>query len=136
MRNTRISTIARNAELDALANLLSGGYVRIYAGGQPDNPESAATADLLLAELRFEVPAFKASKGGEIESFPLADDSSARSTGLATWCRMVKADGKTVVLDGSVGAIDANVVMNAPNIQAGARVSITSLKVTQPMQGT
>lgn len=133
--NTRISTVAANAQLDALAPLANDGYIRIYDGSQPATPETAIGAQVLLAELRFGVTAFAAAASKQIVANAITDDSSANATGTATWCRILKSDGTTVLWDGSVGTSSANIILNSVAISAGARVSISALTMDLPMQG-
>lgn len=131
--NTRISTVAANAQLDALAPLANTGYLRIYDGSQPATPEDAATT--LLAELRLNATAFGAAASKVITANALTADTSANATGTATWFRILKSDGTTPLWDGSVGTSGANLNLNSTAIQAGAEVAVDSLTMTLPMQG-
>lgn len=134
MLNTKLSTEARNAQLNAFGTLLNGGSIQLFDGKQPNSPEIKATTQKALAVLKFSPVAFGKAVDGTIPTNPIADDDSAGETGVATWARLTKADG-TAVMDGSVGKKDANIIMAATNIQAGARVSISSITITLPQQG-
>jgi hypothetical protein len=46
----RKAIYGRDTELNALAPMYNSGYLRIYTGAQPANPETAASGTL-LAEL-------------------------------------------------------------------------------------
>jgi hypothetical protein len=134
MLNTKLSTEARNQQLRAFAELLNGGMIRVYDGKQPANPETSVDGQKLLATLKFSIPAFATPSNGTVTANKIEDDPNAPETGTASWARLVKADG-SVVMDGSVGKKDANIVMGSVSISAGARVSIASLSVNLPMSG-
>lgn len=128
----RKSTASVNAEADATAALLANGYLRLYSGSRPATADDAVTTQTLLAELRFGSPAFGAASGGTIAANAITQDTAANATGEATWYRALKSDGTTVVMDGSVGTSDANLVMNNANIQQNAIVSVSSFTYTVP----
>lgn len=132
--STRLSTVLANAMLDAVNAQANSGILRIYTGAQPATPETAATGTL-LAELTLNATAFGAASGKVITANAIADDSSANATGTAGWCRIFKSDGTTALMDGTVGTASANLILNAGDIQSAARVSVTSLTITLPMQG-
>ena len=131
---TRLSTKARDAQLDALAALATNGFMRIYTGTQPVSADLEPSG-IMLAELRLSSPAFLPSVNGIIEAADIQDERSARETGLATWFRIFKADGVTPLWDGSVGANGANFNMNSPVIQKGSRVMASRFIHTLPAQG-
>lgn len=135
MSNTRMSVAARNVELNALAAEANNGYLRIYSGSQPADPETAP-GGTLLAELRFGATAFGAAANGTITANAITADSSANGTGTATWFRVLKSDGSTALWDGDVGTSGANLNLNSVAIQAGATVTVSSLTHSIPMQGT
>jgi hypothetical protein len=133
--NTRLGVAARNAAIDAICALVNGGYLRLYDGSQPATPADAPGATL-LAELTLNATAFQAAVNGQATANAITDDSSANAGGTATWCRVLKSDGTTAIWDGSVGTATANVVLNSTSISAGARVSISSMTFSLPMQGS
>jgi hypothetical protein len=53
--------------------------------------------------------------------------ATAVATGTAAWFRVLKADGTTVVFDGTIGTAGCNINMNSAAIQTGATVAISSL---------
>jgi hypothetical protein len=128
--NPKFSTTMVNAEADAVGNALNNGYIRVYAGTQPTNADTALSGQTLLAELRFGADAFPAASNGTITANAITSDSSADATGTATWARILASDGTTVWFDGSVGTSDANVILNTVSIVAGAVVSCSSLTFT------
>jgi hypothetical protein len=128
----KTSILARNAELDALAVLADAGYLRMYSGTQPPAPESAAVGTL-LAELRLGSRAFNPAEVGSISAAPIVADPSARAEGVAGWFRVVKADGKTALWDGTVGKAGTDLVLNNTAIEITSRVSISLLTYSLPI---
>lgn len=133
--NLQESTTTQNAMVDALTALANSGYIRIYDStgtGQPANANTAVTTQVLLAELRFGATAFGASSSGTATANAITADSSANNTGTATWFRVLKSDGTTVLWDGSAGTSGCDLNLNTTSIVAGATVSITSMTFTHP----
>jgi hypothetical protein len=124
--NLKMANAAVNAEADALAALLNSGYIRIYDGTQPATADTAISTQVLLAELRFGSTAFGAAVAGVITANAITSDSDADATGTATWYRLLKSDGTTPVLDGSVGTSSANLIVATTSIVQHAVVSISS----------
>lgn len=132
--NMRLSELVQNAQLDALSVLCDNGYIRIYDGAQPANPDTPVSDQNLLASLRFGNPAFGAAAAGVLTANAIADDTDASATGQATWFRVFESDGTTPVFDGSVGTSSANMTLTSVNIQQHAKVTLTSFTVTLPVQ--
>jgi hypothetical protein len=130
--NPTFSNEAANAQANALGALLNTGYLRIYDGSQPADPDTAIGAQVLLAELRFNATAFGAAVNGVATANAITADSSANATGTAAWFRALKSDGTSPVLDGTVGTGTHDLVLNSPAIQSGANVSVSSFTVTSP----
>lgn len=128
--NTRISNLGVNTEADALCALLDNGYLRIYSGTQPADADTALSGNTLLAELRFGTPAFAAAVLGVATANAITSDASANASGTATFFRCLKADGSTVIWDGSVGTSDANLIVVTTTLTAGNVVDVTSLLYT------
>lgn len=129
-----LSNESANAEVDAIAAKLNNGYLRIYSGARPANPDAALSGNTLLAELRFNATAFGAGVNGVATANAITADSSADNTGTATFFRTFKSDGSSPIIDGSVGASGsgADAIINAVAIQQGASVSVTSMTLTAP----
>ena len=133
--NTRLSTSARDVQLNAFRTEFDNGYLRIYSGAQPATPNTAASG-VLLAELRFNATfAAAVSGGGPLTANAITDDSAADATGTAGYFRCLKADGTTPLIDGEVGTSGANLNMNNTSIQINARITVTSFTHALPMQG-
>lgn len=117
------------------AAALVGGYtnasiLRVYQGTQPATPETAIGAQVLLASVILPTPAFTQSAGvmtaNTISSVVIA------VTGTAQFFRWVKADGVTVIADGSVGTSGADMNLNSTALSSGATLAISSMTYTIP----
>jgi len=129
-KNTQLANATVNGQADNLATRLNNGYLRIYDGSQPATADTAVSTQTLLAELRFNATAAPTASAGVLTFNALTADSSANATGTAAWYRALSSDGSTVVMDGTVGTTDANLILNSTAIQSGAQVSVTSFTHT------
>ena len=128
--NLKLSNEAVNAEADALSVLLDNGYLRIYDGTQPATANTAISAQVLLAELRFNATAAPAASNGVLTFNAITQDSSANNTGTASWFRALKSDGSSVCFDGTVGTSGTDITIATTAIVAGAIVGVTSASFT------
>lgn len=128
----KLSNTARSAAADAVVDLADTGYIRIYDGSQATDPNTAIGAQVLLAELRFGATAFGAASNGVATANAITGDASANATGTATWFRVLKSDGSTVLWDGTVGTSGADLNLNSVSIVSGGTVDISSMTYTQP----
>lgn len=124
-----LSDTAANAEANALASLLNGGFIEFYTGTQPANANTALSGNTLLATLTFGNPAFGAAAAGVITANAIASGTAA-ATGTATFARLYKSDGTTVVMDVTVGTSGAGINLNTTSIVTGGLVSVTSFTHT------
>jgi hypothetical protein len=129
--NPKYSDESVNARCNAHTALLNSGYLRLYDGSQPATADTAISGQTLLAELRFDNPAFPSASGGVALANALSPDSSANASGTATWYRALKSDGTSPIEDGSIGTSDANLVMNSVAISSGATVEVASFSHTE-----
>lgn len=127
----RLSNAAANAAADAVTVLANSGKLRIYDGTQAATADTAVGAQVLLAELTLNATAFGAASAGVSTANAITSDASADASGTATWFRVLKSDGTTVLFDGSVGTSGANLNLNSVAISSGAAVSVSSLIYTQ-----
>jgi hypothetical protein len=138
----RISNLVARAMADAFTTQLdlgTAGVINIYDStgtGQPADPDTAVTTQVLLAQLVMSATSFGAATdgnpGGVITANSITDDSSADATGTATWFRMLTQSGGAAKADGSVGTSGADLNLNTVSITAGSTVSITSAVLTHP----
>ena len=138
MANLRVATATRQAMCDAAVDLIDGGSgagtIKIYAGSQPANANTAVSGQTLLATLTFSATAFGAANtSGVATAASITDDSSADATGTAAWARIADGDGDTVFdCDVTATGGGGTIELNTTSIVAGGTVSITSFTVTQP----
>lgn len=129
--NWKISNAMASLAADAVVDQADNGYVRIYDGTQPATADTAITTQVLLAELRWNATAFGAASNGVATANAITADASANATGTAAWFRALKADGTSVIGDGSVGTSGADLNLDSVSITVGQNVSVSSFTYTQ-----
>lgn len=141
-KQTRLAVATVNAQADALARLLDGGVLRLYAGVQPLTVDTAidptAPANhVLLAELELDATSAPAAVNGTL-TFALPAEVEATGSGTASWYRLLAADGTSPVLDGSVGVTvdDFNMVISGTSVTPGTFIRVTALTHTLPLETT
>lgn len=126
-----MATALRNARLDAITTFAgNGALLRIYDGTKPATGGAATT---LLAELTCGSPFAAAAASGVLTLSAITQDASADASGTATWFRVVKADGTTHVLDGTVTASGGggDLQLVTTTIVATQPVQVTSFTITE-----
>lgn len=119
----------RNSMLDAITTLAgASALLRIYDGTRPATGGAATT---LLAELTCNATFAPGAAGGVLTLNAITQDSSANSSGTATWFRIVKSDGTTHVLDGNVGTSGSDLNLTTTTIVATQPVSVSSFVITE-----
>lgn len=138
LRNARLAAIVTEAGANAILRILDG--TRPATGGAQTNILSEHVCSAVLGTVAAGVLTFN----------PIGADTNANNTGTATWGRLLKSDGTTVVYDGSAGADvvttgtgtssqDTIAVASAAGIQIGNYVSGTGVAtgaVVVDIQGT
>lgn len=115
----------RNAQLDAITTFAgNAALLRIYDGTRP---ATGGTATNKLAEFTLGTP-FASASGSATLSPTLPSNTTGLLAGTATWFRIVKSDGTTHVLDGSVGT---EMTLNTTTISVGVTVSVTGFSITR-----
>ncbi len=135
----QLSIAAANAAANAVCALLNNGYIRVYTGPRPASTEVALTTQVLLAQPRLNTTAFGPAAGAVAVANSITEDSSTPNGGTAVWFRLFKADGTTVIADGSVGVGDLDLSTNdgfdmevtTTTIDAGRRFAPTGMQYTQ-----
>lgn len=118
----------RNAQLDAITTFAgNAALLRIYNGTRPATGGAATT---LLGTFTLGSPFAPAAAAGVL-SPNLPADTTGAAAGTATWFRIVKADGTTHVLDGSVGTSGADLNLNTTTISVGVAMAITGFTITR-----
>jgi hypothetical protein len=137
--NPFFSDETTKAAVDAMAAKCNGGTLKIYAGAQPTDANTAVGAQTLLATLTLSATAFGASvasgsAGSKVVTATanaITDDTSADATGTAAWFRVLKSDGTSIVMDGSVGTSGCDLNLATTSLVAGADVAVSSFTITQ-----
>lgn len=123
--NLKYSNGTRNAQQNGLISYAgSNCIIRIYDGTQPANANTAITTQTLLVSLPI-VGSFGTDSNGTL-TISSVTSASAVATGTASFFRIVKSDGTTVVMDGSVGTSNADMILNTTAIANTQTVAISS----------
>lgn len=129
----KISTLARNAMVDALTALLNAGgagYIEIRTGSAPTNTTDADSGTL-LATLPLSSTSFGAASSGTATANTITSDSNVDASGTAAHFR-IKNNAGTVIIQGTVGTSGADMNFNTTSFVAGGVASISSGTITQP----
>lgn len=131
-KNTQMSYAACNIKANAIGSALDDGYIYFYSGSQPANADTAVPGgSTLLATGRFAADAFGAAVNGVITAAAIAQ-FNASADGTAAWVRCCTSDGTTVIMDGTVGTANANVVVPSAAFVTGVAVQVSSFTHTEP----
>lgn len=136
--NIHVSATHRKGMLDGTVNIktdANSGKLRIYNGTQPADADVAVSTQTLLAELTMNATAFSgpsgtASTDQTLTAGAITSDTAADATGTASWFRLLKSDGTTVILDGSVGTSGCDLNLNSTSISSGTTVAVSSMTLT------
>lgn len=130
----KISDLARNAAVDAVAELIDGGsgagYIEIRTGSAPTNTTDASTGTL-LATLPMSDPAFGAAASGTATASAITSDTNIDNTGTAAHFRIFDSND-VCIMQGSVGTSGADINFDSVSFVSGGTAAITSLTLTQP----
>lgn len=127
----------RNARMDLVSTDLDTGagapILRIYDGTRPAN---GGTATNVLAELTMSDPSVAAGASGGVLTFDnITSETNApyAGTNTATWFRLFRTDGTTIVADGSVGATGsgADLELDSTSITQTQTVSVSTFTITE-----
>lgn len=126
------ATTLRNNRLDAITAFVGGSsLIRIYSGSRPATGGAVTT---LLAQLTCNATFAPGASSGVLTLNAISPATSAAATGTATWFRLLKADGTTFVLDGSVSTIAAgtgDMRLDDTAIVLGGTVALSSATITE-----
>jgi hypothetical protein len=123
--NLKYSNGTRDAQQQGLITYAgSAAIIKIYDGTQPSNANTAITSQVLLVSLPI-TGSFGTDSNGTI-TLSSVTNGTAVATGTASWFRITKSDGTTVVMDGSVGTSSADMILNNTTIVTSQTISISS----------
>jgi hypothetical protein len=118
----------RNAKQNAITTAVgASALLRIYSGTRP---ATGGTATTLLAELTCNATFAPAASGGVLTLNAITQDSSADSTGTASWFRILTS-GASAQIDGNCGTSGSDLNLTTLSIVATQPVSITSFTITE-----
>lgn len=120
------------ASVNAVTALLNSGTLQIYTGSQP--ALDGGLTGTLLVTLTFGATAFLSAtaSGGVVTAAANAITSgTAVATGTAGYFALVTS-GSSVVMTGTVGTSNADLIGPSTAITSGANVSCSSFQITQP----
>jgi|SRR5690348_16822928 len=115
--------------LAAKLALLNSGTAVVYSGTQPTNPDTALSGNTALVTGTFSASAFGSItlNSGFMQataSFTAASYTPA-ANGTATFARLFKSDGTTVVADLTVGTSGTDFIIGSTTINTGVQVSFS-----------
>lgn len=114
----------------------TAAVVNIYDGSAPADADASLSSNNLLAQLTCSATAFgapaDAAPGSRVTANAISSDTSADSTGTASFFRILTQSAGTVCAQGTVGTATADLILNTTAITSGSTVSITSATVTLP----
>lgn len=132
-----LANATQQAACDSVVDLIDGtgdGTITIYSGTQPANANTAPTGgNLVLATLTFQAVAFGAANTSGVATVTpsIVGDTSADTTGTATWARIADSAAATV-FDCNVGTTDETIIFDSVSFVTGGTVDITAFTVTHP----
>jgi hypothetical protein len=126
VKRTNLALIVVNAQADALAALCKDGFVDIFDGEMPKDPETALTRQVRCVTLKLGSPAFLPAESGVIAANPIGSGVAEADVERASWARVYRSDHKTAVMDVTAGTRDANLILPTARISRGVTVSCAS----------
>lgn len=122
-----LAEAVRNARLNAITTYVGASAIlRIYSGTRPAN---GGTPTTMLAQLTCNATFAPSASSGVLTLNAISPATSAAATGTATWFRIVRSDGSTHVMDGSVSTISAgtgDMRLDDSAIVLGGTVAVSS----------
>lgn len=139
--NLKVGTAARNAMIDALADLCDTGTppgrIEIRTGAPPTNVADASTGTLLGTCL-FSNPAYGSASSGTCQENSITSDTNADASGDAGYFRVYAgASGDTTAFwQGTAGeaADSPDLTFDVKSIVAGGTIAITDFSISMPIQ--
>lgn len=119
----------RTKQADDFADLWDGGTIQIRTGGQPADPDSAASGTL-LATITLPTPAFGAAVVGVVSKSGTWQ-GNAVATNTAGWARFINA-AATMSFDVTVAEAGGDLTIDDDAIVSGGIVTVTAFTLTVP----
>ncbi len=125
----RASSWSRNAQAQAIAQIVTGGACLICSGKRPEI-DVAPKAEQIIAKIF--VPAQSIKIDGSTVTIEGPIESLAKIPGIAQWFRLIMSDGNSI-LDGTIGRIGSgkkNVDMPMTRVDLLVGDSVTVERIT------
>jgi hypothetical protein len=110
---------ARDAACNAIAALHNSGTL-----------EFQTSADAEVATITFGATAFGASSSGTAAANAMTPDTNA--TGGTTTKFVTKTSGAAIILSGTVGTTETDIIIDNTVVPAGVTVDLTAFSITVP----
>lgn len=124
MTNLKYSNGTRHAQNEGLITYAgNNAKIRLYSGTQPASANDAIGSQTMLVECIVN-GVFGTDTDGTL-TLGTVNAGTAVASGTASFFRIVKSDGSTVVMDGSVGVAGADLNLNTTTINVTQTVDIT-----------
>src|ERR1700758_1757521 len=121
--------------LEATIDAGTAAVVNIYDGTPPATADAALSSNNLLAQLTCSATfagAATAANPSVLTAAAISSDTSADSTGTASFFRILTQSAGTVIAQGSAGTASADLILNTLAITSGSTVAITSATISLP----
>ena len=121
--------------LAAAADAGTAAVINIYDGTPPATADAALSSNNLLAQLTCSATMFTATTTANpsvLTAGTISSDTSADSTGTATFFRILTQNAGTVIAQGTAGVGTYDLNLNTTTFTSGSTVSITSATVSLP----
>lgn len=124
MSALKYSNALRHAQNEALITYAGNdAIINIYQGSAPANANTGITTQTLLVSCVLS-GAFGTDTNGTL-TLGTVNTGVAVATGAASFFRVFKSDNTSVVMDGSVGVVGADLNLDTTNINITQSVNIT-----------
>lgn len=124
-----VATTFRNSMVDIIGDLADAGFIDIYDSSQPANANTAVSGQTKLARCTFNAAAFPGASSGSAAANSITSGTGL-ANGTASWFRVLKSDGTTVLFDGSVGTSGADLNLSTVAIVSNATIAISSFTMS------
>jgi len=133
-----ITQAVAKAMMDTFDTQVDAGtaaVINIYDGTAPANANAALSSNNLLAQLTCSTTAFGAATTADpsvVTANAISSDTSADSTGTASFFRILTQSAGTVCAQGSAGTSGCDMNLNTTAFTSGSTVAVTSATVSLP----
>jgi hypothetical protein len=133
-----VTSAVAKAMMDTFDTQVDAGtaaVINIYDGTPPATADAALSSNNLLAQLTCSSVAFGAATTANpsvVTANAITSDSSADSTGTASFFRILTQSAGTVVAQGTAGVGTFDLALNTTAFTSGSTVSITAATVSLP----